>query len=233
MNQYDTIAFIDADDYWKPHHITNLMNLVKIHNSCDVYSSNYQISRKGKLISTKWSHCNRHTDGALDHFFMYNMCNSTLNCSNILIKVPSLEKIGLFNEATTHYEDIDWFIRIGIHLKTAFSFEETVIVNENSPNRSDQVKLQDRKFPDFDIYETYYESSIGLKKYIDINKFSIAIAYRMDNDIIKAIHYQKNIDLNNLSIKQQQLLAMSAMQLKTLYKTKKALEYIGIELRTG
>ncbi|MFT6096326.1 MAG: DNA-directed RNA polymerase alpha subunit, partial [Nonlabens sp.] len=93
--------------------------------------------------------------------------------------------------------------------------------------------LENRVITNFSIYEDQYTEVIGLKKYLDINRFSIAISYRLANDIKNANIYQHKIDLRNLSMKQKQLLKMNNRQLKSLKKTQEILGNLGFRLRTG
>jgi len=224
---------LDGDDYWKPHHISNLVKLSYNLKDCDVFSSNYSIKRSNKFIATKWSNLKEEVNQELEHFFTHNFLNSILNCSNILIKTTSIKKAGFFDEKVTHYEDIDWFIRIGIHLKTAFSKNVTVHIDEDSENRSDLINMNNRKLPEFNKYEQHYSYNQNLEKYLNINWLFIAVDYRLKGFNKEALKYQSKINKKYLTRKQQFLLNRSTSQLKILYKIKKTLLSLNLDLRTG
>jgi hypothetical protein len=120
-----------------------------------------------------------------------------------------------------------------MYLKVAFSFQVTAIIDEAAENRSDQTAMKNRSLPDFSTYETEIKKHQGLEKYLDLNRFSIALAYRMVNDIRNATFYQQKINLKNLSSKQQKLMLMSRLQLKSLKRTQKILGNLGLHLRAG
>lgn len=232
-NNYDSIAFLDADDCWKPNHLSLLTQLFTKFPEAQVVASNYSLKRTRKTLETKWSHFKDENEQLLEHFFKHNFFNSIFTCSTLMIKTQAIEKAGLFNEELTHFEDIDWFIRIGMNLQVAFSFEVTAIIDETAENRSDQIDMKNRNLPDFSSYDNQIKDHQGLEKYLDLNRFSIALAYRMENDIRNATFYQQKINLKNLSSKQQKLLLMSRLQLKSLKRTQKILGNLGLHLRAG
>jgi hypothetical protein len=196
-------------------------------------ASNYILKRTRKTLETKWSHFKDEDEQLLEHFFEHNFLNSIFTCSTLMIKTEAIEKAGIFDVRLTHFEDIDWFIRIGMNLKVAFSFQVTTIIDETAENRSDQTDMKNRSLPDFSTYETGIQKYQGLEKYLDLNRFSIALAYRMENDIRNATFYQQKINIKNLSSKQQKLMLMSRLQLKSLKRTQKILGNLGLHLRAG
>nr|WP_292901184.1 glycosyltransferase family A protein [Nonlabens sp.] len=230
---YDGIAFLDADDYWWPNHLSLLTQLFTKFPEAQAVASNYNLKRSRKTLETQWSGFKNEKDQLLEHFFEHNYLNSICTCSTLMIKTEAIEKVGFFNEQVTHFEDIDWFTKIGMNLKVAFSFRVTTIIDETAENRSDQTDMNNRCLPDFSCYETEIKKHQGLQKYLDLNRFSIALAYRMENDIRNAAFYQQKINLRNLSLKQQKLLLMSGLQLKSLKHTQKIFGNLGWHLRTG
>lgn len=231
--KYDAIAFLDADDYWDTNHLNVLISLFHKFPEAEVAGTNYRLKRSRKTLQTKFSNFKDQNNQLLKHFFEHNYLNSVLNCSNLMIKISAIEKVGYFSETVTHFEDIDWFIRIGINASTAFSFKTTTTIDEAAGNRSDQIKMKDRRLPDFSIYQAKTKNHKGLEKYLDLNRLSIALAYRMVSDIKNATKYQQLINLKNLSSKQQRLLKMSRLQLKSLKRTQKILGNLGLNFRAG
>lgn len=232
QHNYDGVALLDGDDYWESNHLSTLVTLSQKFSSCEIFSSNYTIQRNKKL-TPKYYGLSRDNEQVLKNFFVCNLWNSTLNCSNLLIKRTAIETVGFFNEQLTHYEDIDWFIRIGIHFRTAFSNTITVHIDQMAPGRSDAVDHSTRVLPDFIEYNGYKNLILGLGKYLDINRFSIALYYKMNGFTEKALRQQSNINLSNLSKKQRFLLSLNSVQLKAFYKLKKILQLLGLDLRTS
>ncbi|WP_438968820.1 glycosyltransferase family A protein [Nonlabens sp.] len=232
-NNYKRIAFLDGDDFWCSNHLSTLCALFDKFPEAHIAATNYQLKRSRKTIDTVLSNFESTEDQLLKSFFHHNYLNSIFTCSTLMIKPEIVDKTGLFNESLTHFEDIDWFVRIGMKSKIAFSFRVTAVIDEIADNRSDQVEMKYRKLPDFTDYEAEAKNHLGLEKYIDLNRFAIALAYRMENDIRNTTLYQQKINLKNLSLKQQQLLKMSSLQLKSLKRTQKVLGNLGLHLRAG
>ena len=232
-NKYDQIAFLDADDYWLDNHLEQIAELIHLYPEADVYANNYQLKVGiSKWDANKYSHIKQQKPNLLVPFFKFNYLNSILSSSSICMKVDQTD-ILFYNEKITHTEDTDFLIRVGIHKKVAFHPKPAVVIDQTSSNRSHEVGLENRVITNFSIYEDQYTEVIGLKKYLDINRFSIAISYRLANDIKNANIYQHKIDLRNLSMKQKQLLKMNNRQLKSLKKTQEILGNLGFRLRTG
>lgn len=231
-HHFEYVAFLDADDYWKENHLSSVLKVFENHSSAEVVATNYEVKKSKKTtIQTKFSNLELNNSKVLKDFFTHNYLNSIFSSSSFAIKCSVLEKTGVYNTAFTHGEDTDFFIRLGIHTVTAFSSRVTAIIDKSRKDNSQAIDVNNRKYLDLDVYENI--NIPGLKKYLDLNRYSIALDYRMSDDIAKAWTYQQKIDLDNLSARQQQLLKMSPTKLKALAKTKKVLEFMGLDLRTG
>ena len=82
----------------------------------------------------------------------------------------------------------------------------------------------------FEKYIPYEKGNAGLKKFLDLNRFSLAIRAKIWNENKEAQKFIEQIDLSNLNSKQRKLLLRSGSQLKILFKTKKVLEKLGLRL---
>ena len=105
----------------------------------------------------------------------------------------------------------------------------TYIVRENSLFQS--VKKLEEK-ADFATYEIYEKDNPALKKFLDLNRYSLCILAKIEGD---KVSFQKNfqkINQVNLSKKQQFLLRQNKTILKYLSKTKNNLEKLGLRLGT-
>ena len=83
---------------------------------------------------------------------------------------------------------------------------------------------------DIDQYETEAENNPYLKQYLDLNRFSLAIQYKLAGDLTTFKQYREKLDLRNLTTKQRQLLKQPRAILKALVKTKVLFEKIGFRL---
>jgi glycosyltransferase involved in cell wall biosynthesis len=232
-NHYDHVFLLDADDYWLPDHFESHVALSLDFPDATVFGTNYSMSRSDKIEITKFTGFINQQDQVLDYFFENNFLNCVFHSSSVSFKTSIIKEVGYFNENVTHAEDTDFFIRLGIFSKVAFSHKVTAMIDVNAENRSDVVNLASRRYPDFNVYEKYINQNQGLKKYLDLNRFAIALLYRMNDDLEKAREYEKSADLNNLSFKQRQLLKLNVKQLKRLKKVQDYFFRRGLRLRTG
>jgi glycosyltransferase involved in cell wall biosynthesis len=95
-NNYDNIAFLDADDYWRPDHLSLLALLFTKFPAAQAVASNYKLKRSNNILETKWSHFENENEQLLEHFFEHNFLNSIFTCSTLMIKTEAIEKVGLF-----------------------------------------------------------------------------------------------------------------------------------------
>ena len=230
---YHYVAFLDADDYWLPNHIEIHNNLASKFPEASVYGSNYNLLSKGKLSETKFSNMNAQRDLLLECFFEHNYLNSVLSGSSFSLRVSEFNNTIMFDESLTHAEDTDFFFKLGIYKKIAFSKTVTAVIDKSAENRSDKVKKSKRSYPDFSKYQSYISKHSGLSKYLDLNRFALTIFYRINEDLKKSHEIRQSINLDNLSAKQRLLLKMSRNQLKTLKSVQNLFLRMGIRLRTG
>jgi glycosyltransferase involved in cell wall biosynthesis len=231
--EFTHVALLDADDYWQPNHLSTLDLLTQKFPNAQAFSTNYMLKRPRKIYKTKFSNLHSEEDQQLEFFFTNNFLNPILRCSTIMVVTATLGNIGMFDKKFTHFEDIDWFIRIGMNVPVAFSQKVTVSIDETAQNRSDKVAMSDRKFPDFENYDESSEKHEGLGKYLSLNRYAIALAYRMENDIKNATQYQQKVIAQDLNRIQTKLINMSRLQLKSLRKTQRVLGNLGFHLRAG
>lgn len=231
--EFDCVAFLDADDYWMPDHLKQLDYLIHKFPEATIFTNNYKLKiGKRQFQKTKLSLKNIEDSFLVEPFFQYNYLNTVLIPSSFCMLVKDKEPI-YFDERLSHTEDIDFLIRAGMTTKVAFHKNATIIYDETADNRSSETPLSNRSITDFSKYEETYPENQDLKKLIDINRFSIAIGYRLQNDIKNATRYQHQIDLSNLTKKQRSLLDMSGHKLKALKRTQRVLGNLGFRLRSG
>ncbi|EAS20199.1 glycosyl transferase, family 2 [Flavobacteria bacterium BBFL7] len=233
-NGYKYVAFLDADDYWLDNHMEQIEQLIEKFPEASVFANNYHLKiGESRWNRTKFSNLeDQESQIIVKPFFKANYLNSILSSSSYCMRLTGNDPI-YYNEELTHTEDTDFLIKVGLTKTVAFNNKATVIIDKQADNRSDATHILQRTVTNFCQYEEKHPNIEGLKKFLDINRFSIAVNYRMNGLIERAVYYQRKIDLDNLTYKQQQLLNMSRLQLKTLHKTKKILEVIGLDLRTG
>lgn len=230
----DLIVFLDADDLWRNNHLDNLNNLYKAFPKCGLYATAY-LKKNGKILipsvyrdipsEENWM-------GVVDDYFASSAVNSIAWTSAVMVPKSVLNEVGNFNENITlgAGEDTDLWIRIALEYPVAFSSKVTAIYNLHTENRISNSNTQVRQFIDLDAYEATAKSHPSLKKYLDLNRFSIAIQYKLIGDSKTAKILIGKIDANNLNTKQRALLKLNKTALKIAITLKSRLQNSGIFL---
>jgi hypothetical protein len=87
-------------------------------------------------------------------------------------------------------------------------------------SRDDYYIFEERSFLKYADAE---KQNPGLKKFLDLNRFSAAIKYKLVDDTIQFKKYANQIDPRNLSAKKKMLLLFPAVVLKKLIAFKQFL----------
>ncbi len=201
------IAFLDADDLWKPHFLEEIVHLIKTFPEASLFATNYEeiIDKKVILAANNGAEKLKKHLIILDYF--KNSLQQPLYCpSSLCVKNKVFDKIGLFNETITFGEDVDFNIRANLNFKLAYSNCKLIQYRTISENQITQSNLSSKTLTDFDYYEKEYPSDISLKKFLDFQRYTKAKMYKMEGNSAKYHQLRKGISLSNLNWKQVILL---------------------------
>jgi glycosyltransferase involved in cell wall biosynthesis len=218
------IALLDADDLWKSSHLEELYNLRNAHPNCGLYAMGY---------TKKFDNANPINA----HFFMHENYNgivpdffsaSTVDClawtSAVMIPKEIFKNIGYFNEGLKSGQDTEMWIRIALDYKVAFCSNKTackvLCFDEN------HLSISEHKIDRLKIFEKFYDSESkhsALKKYLDLNRFSIAVDRKINGDFKNYKLLKKSILKKNLNLKQRLMLECPKVVLIGLKKIQRQL----------
>lgn len=137
--QSDFIAFLDADDEWKPEHLEVLLKLQKKYPEAGVYATTY------KKIYSNLSIKNPHFqgipekpwEGLLQNYFKSSaLGESPLSASTVGISKKILIEIGAFNISAHVHEDADLWERIALKYPVAFSWDGEGLYHIDASNKT-------------------------------------------------------------------------------------------------
>ena len=142
----DLIAFLDADDEWKPEYLATQYFLYQKYPDCGVYACNYEFrDAKGKVSPTiirKLPFNER--DGILSNYFEVASCSNPPICSiSIMVKKNAIQAIGGFPIGVKSGEDLLTWARLAVNTTIAYSKSVQAIFCE-SPSDFNQSKAQMR-----------------------------------------------------------------------------------------
>ncbi|WP_299389846.1 glycosyltransferase family 2 protein [uncultured Gelidibacter sp.] len=224
------IALLDADDLWKPTYLETIYQLIQSFPEQHVFATSVLIETPNDVIPSVYSIDSlKENDVYVVDYFESSTINSLLTSSSVVLHKSVFEKIGTYNTSIKKGEDTDLWIRIGIHYKTVFKNQALVTYRYQKQSLSNSaMQLKDK--PALDNYVQFEATNPGLKKFMDLNRFSMAMLAKLENDSRSFENFEKAIDYVNLNKKQQFLLKQPAFSIKLLHKFKGLLQHLGIHL---
>ncbi|MDR3574623.1 MAG: glycosyltransferase family A protein [Anaerolineaceae bacterium] len=138
---YDFIAFLDADDEWKPEHLQAIAMLIQEYPDCGAYATSYmRIGDAGTKIWRPKPVKNTPTGwkGKLDlnSYLELIMAANTFFPSSICVKKACFYKAGQFDVKVRRAQDLDLWLRILLGDDIAYLHEPLTIYYLNTVNRS-------------------------------------------------------------------------------------------------
>ena len=120
----ELIAFLDADDEWKPEYLATQYGLYQKYPECNVYACNYEFrDSEGKVTSTIIRKLPfEGEDGILSNYFEVASCSHPpLWTSAVVIKKSAIQAIGGFPLGIKSGEDLLTWARLAVNEKFAYS----------------------------------------------------------------------------------------------------------------
>ena len=216
------IAFLDADDIWQNNHLEQIYKLSIENPGCGMYAMAYSVKKQnGKDYKNCYFGLKKFS-GILENFFQSSSVDCIASSSSVMIPDYVFKKINGFNENLKKREDTEFWIRIALNYKIAFSTNKTVkiITNEDGNHLS---KSDEKPWDFFNLFKKQEKNNLDLKKFLDLNRFSEAINFKLNKDYNSYRIITNSINFRNLNLKQKILIMMPFRILLVLKKIQKYL----------
>lgn len=139
-SQYDLIAFLDADDEWKPTYLETQYALFKKYSECSVFACNYEFkNEKGNVSNTIIKKLPYEgTDGILSNYFeIASHSHPPLWTSAIMVKKDAIQSIGGFPNDIHSGEDLLTWAKLATRYLIAYTtLPLSIYCTRNSANKS-------------------------------------------------------------------------------------------------
>lgn len=222
----DFIALLDADDLWHTNFLSEIVKAIKRYPNEKVFSTGIKIEAShNNSFPAKYSIL-KNTEANVYNYFEGSYLNSLIYSSNVVMHREVFEKIGYFDTRIKSGQDTDLWIRIGIHYPVVFIpiYAVTYRFISNSLSHSGvpiRYKIQFKK------YHEAEKTNPALKKFLDLNRYSLAVYAREMGDKESYIQLKSAIDYHNLNKKQKFILSTPANITKLLKSIKVFMERLG------
>lgn len=151
--------------------------------------------------------------------------------SNLAVKKSIFNTVGYFNEDYDSGEDTDLWIRIALKYPTAFDNNVSVTINLDATQKSTNSLLNSRKHLDLKTFAKEERNNKSLKNYLDLNRFALAIQYKLENEKITSKNIYKTIDTKNLNLLQKLIYKSPSTLIKVILNFRNLLRKATINLR--
>jgi len=226
------VAFLDADDLWKPHFLEKIFYLIQNFSEARIFGTNYEEIWEQ---TTQMPHNNSDSlpkdfVGYLN-FFKINIKQGIYNHGSVCIHKEVYEKVGYYDENIQLSQDLDFNIRANYHYKLAYDNSVQMSYFMQTDNQLTRSSLVNKTIPNYDSYENWAETNTDLKKYLDFERYVLGKRLKKNNDN----RWKKMIapiDSNNLNWKQNLLLKLPSFALNLVDKVKLLLLKVGVKPST-
>lgn len=220
------ITFLDADDYWYPDFLQEMFDAIHRFPEQKVFSAAIEIETSKKVIPAHYS-IEKTGNYELVDYLKASLKQSVLCSSCAVFHKDIFEEIGNFDLNIKSGQDTDLWIRIGLKHKIVFSWKilARYIYDQNSLSKNTSLinnKINLSKFKEAE------KSNPELKRFLDLNRFSLAIKAKLLNEKTHFNYYINEIDKEKLPIKKRFLLLLPSFLLRKLISFKTFLANKGL-----
>ncbi len=224
------LAFLDGDDLWDNTYLSEIETLITSFPDHKVFAAAVTIQEHDGKRNSRYSFLNPDKEEHLSlNYFESSIKNTILTSSSTVVEKSVFAHTGAYDTSIKSGQDTDLWIRIGLEHRVAFSTKELVTYTFAPSSLYQSVKTVKDK-PNFATYEHLEKDNLALKKFLDINRFSLAIRAKVWKEPLEAQFFVERIDHKNLTRKQRSLLKASPQLLGFLFKVKRGLEKVGLRL---
>lgn len=224
------IALLDGDDLWALSYLAEITALINLYPEHYVFATAVLKEYKNHTRPNSYSFENPDNSPFLDlDYFTSSYKNTLLTSSSTVLHRSVCENIGYFNENIKSGQDTDLWIRIGLQYRIAFS-TKACATYRYAPQSLYKGTRSVKDRPDYLAYLEEEKTNHGLKKFIDLNRYSLIIRARLWGQEKEVNTYLEHLDINNLNSKQRFLLSLPTYALRLAFKSQSLLERAGLKL---
>lgn len=220
------ITFIDADDFWYPNFLEEMFENIDRFPELKVFSAAIEVETSKKVFPSSYSIV-KTGDFEIVNYFDASFKETVICTSCAVFHKSVFEKTRNFDIQIKSGEDTDMWIRIGLIYQILFSWKilARYVYDPKSLTKNHTTTINSF---DFSKYTSLEKTNPSLKKFLDLNRFSLAIKSKLIGEKKHFLLFYKAIDLENLSLKKRIILELPIYILKPLIDLKTLLANFGL-----
>jgi glycosyltransferase involved in cell wall biosynthesis len=221
----DYLAFIDADDFWYEHHLDQLYQLINLYPGKGLYSTGYTLQKSETIFHrAKFNDLPEQFIGVVPGFFKHSLQNCIAWVAAICIPKKVFKEIGYFDPEIFSEQDTDLYIRIALKYQVVIDDTSVSAIYNRTMDDNLSNFAQKTTIPKL-LYSYKKEEHIypDLKRYMDYNRFSTIIYFKLSSNKELANTLKSDIDFKNLTALQRLLIRLPIRPLRFLFYTKNKL----------
>lgn len=214
----DYITFLDADDLWKPDFLQEMHDAINQFPDHQVFAAAIEKSNGRRTFPARYS-INYTGKYQSVEYFSASMKETAICTSCAVFHKSVFEKIGNFEVSLPSGQDTDLWIRIGLVYPVLFvdKILATYVFDAVSLSKNKNHLLRKSDFSHFSEQEKLHP---GLKKFLDYNRYSLAIRSKAAGLTENSRKLAEEINPSNLTSKQRFLLKLPSFLLRILFRLK-------------
>jgi glycosyltransferase involved in cell wall biosynthesis len=216
QNQY--IALLDGDDLWDEDFLKEIYHCIQKYPEQSVFSTALAQKYESKIVPSRYNF-EQKTTCQIHNYFKSSLGQSILSSSSLVFDKGILKTTGYFNTSIISGQDTDMWIRIGIHYDIVF-INKILAYYRYVPNSLSNTTFDLQKKPNFESYKTFEADNGPLKRFLDINRYSLALMSKINDQKEAYVYFKSNLDMANLPLTKKALLLSPKWVLKGLLKIK-------------
>lgn len=211
------LTFIDADDYWYPNFLSAMHTSIQKFPDYKIFSAAIEVETPKKIFPSQYSIPRKNEYEVVDYFDASN--KTTVICTSCAVFHKSVfERIGVFDDQIRSGQDTDMWIRMGLVFPVVFSWEILARYVYDANSLSKKKEYLSTKL-DFSKFDTEEKTNSKLKKFLDLNRYGLAIKSKLHHDNVNFTKFKNDINPNNLTLKKRVLLLFPEFVLRILLDT--------------
>ena len=210
----DYITFLDADDYWYPTFLEVMKRNIDNFPSTSVFSAAIEKQTLKNTFPAKYS------VAELDHQQLVNYFTAsykeTIICTSAAVFHKDVfEKAGIFDTEIKSGQDTDLWIRIGLLFPVLFDWQilARYVYDPNSLSKNINLGLKRIRF---EKYAAAEKTNSDLKKFLDLNRWSIALQAKKNGHYSYFKTVCAEIDWDNIQPSKRLLIQFPTPMLKII-----------------